>query len=92
MDTRKFLGRLTPEMLRYPLNSLANEIGVEKLHSISEKEGGKSVYLPRPYDIVKPAIKQSLIEEYNQGGISIEAIADKYEICRNTAQNWLNNR
>ena len=87
----EMLEEITPDMLPKPYNQWAEIIGMDNLYKFIEQEGGRTVYLPRPDSCFKEFIKIKIISEHKEG-LSIQKLATKYGLSKNTVQKYINER
>jgi len=90
MEINKLINEVTPEMLPKPYNRWANIIGVDNIIKLMGQEGGKTTHLPTVHTLLRKVIQQMIVDEYQRGGISMQKLADKYELSKNTVLGYIN--
>lgn len=89
MDVKELAEKLTPDKFKSPYNRWATHIGAENLLKLIEHEGGKPIHLPTLHTLMKEVIKQRIVAEYAAGEVTIQTLADKYDLSKNTIQSYI---
>lgn len=71
-----------------PLRTYAETIGIENLLKLSYLKGGRTIYIPFPYEIVRHGLPRIIQQEYSRGK-SIKQLEKEYDLSRSTIYRYL---
>lgn len=82
-------GRGVVSISAFPVEEkvIINEIGIKAYMDLIEAFGGKVVYLPQKQSILRPIRNARIRQDYQNGNLSVSAIADKYGLTCSTITN-----
>lgn len=91
MDIEKLLYRIMPDMLPKPYSQYAKAIGIENLYRFVQLTGGKTIYLPKPENCFREALKIMIIEDYASGNFTQHELSLKYQMGEKKIRTYINN-
>lgn len=71
-----------------PLRTYAETIGIENLMKLSHLKGGRTIYIPFPYEITRYGLPRIIREERSMGK-SIRELEEEYDLSRSTIYRYL---
>ena len=89
MDRDKLLNEMTPDMVSPKWKPFVETVGIKPYHKLSEMFGGQKIHISKEDNILKEAIRQNVINDYESGGYSHQLLADKYNLSVKTVGKYL---
>jgi hypothetical protein len=87
-NIEKILDTVTADDLPPPLSDFAKVIGIRNLYKISDSIGESDIRIPKVGALYLKLVKPLIIREYETTAITMEKLADKYELSLKTIFNY----